>query len=153
MQPKPFLRTLKIIHASLCMGLIFCSGFVFMQNGGFEVALNNDVFIFVVPIIAITAYFGNKWVYQNLIQNLPKTEALSKKLQRYYAASLVKYAIIEGASFLALFAYYYKGTAMHLVIALCLMIYLFFQRPTLERLKQELPLNLEEKKIFNTLQS
>lgn len=151
MQPKSFLRTLKIIHASLCLGLIFCSGFVFMQNGGFEASLNNDVFVFVVPIVAMMGYFGSTWVFQKLIRNLPKIEDLTKKLQRYYVASLVKYAIIEGAAFLALFGYYYSANAMHLVIAICLIVYLIFQRPTLEKLNQEVSLNLEEKKEFDTL--
>lgn len=31
------------------------------------------------------------------------------------------------------------------------MLYLVFQRPTKEKLQEELPLNLDEKKEFNTL--
>lgn len=151
MQSKSFLRTLTIVHAALCIGLIFFSVIAFTQNGAFEASVDNDIFIFIVPIVAMVGYFGSKWVYQNLIQNLPESDELSKKLQRYYTATIIKYAIIEAGAFLALFAYYSNGTAMHLVIALCLMLYLVFQRPTKEKLLEELPLNLDEKKEFNTL--
>lgn len=151
MQSKSFLRTLTIVHAALCIGLIFFSVIAFTQNCAFEASVDNDIFIFIVPIVAMVGYFGSKWVYQNLIQNLPESDELSKKLQRYYTATIIKYAIIEAGAFLALFAYYFNGTAMHLVIALCLMLYLVFQRPTKEKLLEELPLNLDEKKEFNTL--
>jgi len=151
MQPKSFLRTLTIIHRAACIGLIIFTIVVYMQNGRFEASMHNDIFVFVIPIVAMVGYFASTWVYQNLIQNLPKTEGLSKKLQRYCVALLIKYAIIEASAFLALFAYYYSGNAIHLVIALCLIVYLFFQRPTKEKLNQEIPLNLEENKEFDTL--
>ena len=152
MQPKSFIKTLTIIHGSLCIGLGVFGAFAYLQNGSFAVTTDsNDVFIYIVPIIAIASYFGSKFIYQNLIRNLPKGEPLTTKLQRYQLASILKYALIEGPSFLALFAYYNSGNAMHLVIAISLLIYLFFQRPTWEKLKSELPLSLEEEKEFDTL--
>ncbi|TMM57499.1 hypothetical protein FEE95_13535 [Maribacter algarum] len=152
MQPKSFIKILTIIHGSLCIGLAVFGAFAFFQNGSFAVSTDtNDVFIYIVPIIAMAGYFGSKFVYQNLIRKLPKEELLLTKLQRYQLASIVKYALIEAPAFLALFAYYYSGNAMHLIIAICLIVYLFFQRPTLEKLKSELPLNLEEEKEFDTL--
>lgn len=153
MQPRSFLKTMTIIHGSLCVGLIVFTSLVFIQNGGFEASMNTDVLVFVIPLAAMIAYFGSTWVFQNLIRNLPETEVLSKKLERYRVALLIKYAIIEAASFLALIGYFYSGNAMHLVIALCLTVYLVFQRPTIKKLYQELPLNLEEKKEFDTLSS
>lgn len=144
MQPRSFIKILAIIHGSLCIGLVIFAGFAFLQNGSFEVgADSSDVFVYIVPIVAMAGYFGSKFVYQNRIRNLPKEEPLKTKFQRYQLASILKYALIEGPAFLALFAYYYSGNALHLVIAFSLMVYLFFQRPTLEKLKSELSLSLE----------
>ena len=152
MEPKSFLKTLTIIHASLCVGLVVFAIYAYIQNGSFSSTMDtSDVFIYLVPVVAMIGYFGSKFVYQNLLRNLSTSEPLPKKLQRYYVASLVKYALIEGPAFLALFVYFTSGNAMHLVIAFSLIIYLFFQRPTLEKLKQELPINLEEKREFDTL--
>lgn len=153
MQPKSFLKTLSIIHGSLCLGLIVFTAVVYMQNGNFEASANNNIFVFAIPLIAMAGYFGSTWIFQNRIQNSPKTEVLSKKLQRYYVALLIKYAILETAAFMALMGYYYSGNALHLVITICLIVYLIFQRPTLEKLHQEIPLNLDEKKEFDNLSS
>lgn len=152
MQPKSFIKILSIIHGSLCIGLAVFGAFTYLQNGRFTIGSGaNDVFIYIVPILAMAGYFGSKFVYQNLIRNLTEEESLAKKLQRYQLASIIQYALIEGPSFLALFAFYYTGNAMHLVIAISLLTYLFFQRPTLKKLKGELPLSLEEEKEFDTL--
>jgi hypothetical protein len=152
MKPKPFIKTLAIIHASLCIGLVFFAGLVFVQNEKFSATTNsNDVFIYLVPIIAMAGYFGSKYCYQNLIRKLPKEDSLIKKMQGYQMANMVKFALLEGPAFLALGICYINGNALHLVIALFLTVYLFFQRPTLEKLKSELPLSFEEKKEFDTL--
>ena len=151
MQPKPFLKTLTIIHGALSLGLIAFTIVVYMQNGSFEASMSSDIWVFAIPIVAMMGYFGSTWMYQNLIRNLSKTEGLSKKLQRCYVALLIKYAIIEAAAFIALIGYYYSGNAMHVVISVCLIVYLIFQRPTMKKLSQELPLNLDEKKEFDTL--
>ncbi|MFK7811246.1 MAG: hypothetical protein AB8B59_02055 [Maribacter sp.] len=152
MKPKSLIRILTIIHASLSLGLVIFAGFAYLQNGSFSATNNaDDLFIYVVPVIAMAGYFGSKFVYQNLIRNLPKEESLSKKMQRYQIANIFKFALLEGPAFLALGIYYISGNALHLVIGLSLLVYLFFQRPSFEKLKSELPLSLEEEKEFDIL--
>jgi len=151
MQPKSFIKSLTLIHLSLCAGLLFFAGFAYLQNGNFSVTTDQtNVFIYIVPIVAMAGYFGSKFVYDNLIRNLPTAEPISKKLQRYQVANIFKFALLEGPAFLALVIYYIDGNALYLVVGLCLMVYLFFQRPSLAKLKSEVPLNLEEKKEFDT---
>ncbi|MEP3209814.1 MAG: hypothetical protein ABJN95_11525 [Maribacter sp.] len=135
----------------MCIGLFVFAGFAFVQTRTFTVANGNNLFIYLIPIIAMAGYFGSKFVSQNLIRNLPKNEPLAKKLQRYQIATIVKYALLEGPAFLALGIYYLDGNALYLVVGFSLMIYLFFQRPALEKLKSELPLSLEDEKEFDTL--
>lgn len=152
MKPKSFIKKLAIIHGSLCVGLAIFAAFAYFHNGSFAVGTDStDVFIYIVPIVAMAGYFGSKLVYQKLLRNLHQEESLKTKLQRYQLAAILKYALLEGPAFLALIAYYYSGNALHLVIALSLVVYVFFQRPTLKKLKSELPLRLEEEKEFYTL--
>ncbi len=154
MQPKTFLRTLSVIHSALCAGLLLFTALAYWQNSGFKVAATSgDIFVYIVPTVAMLGYFGSKFIHQKLIGNLPKEEKLPHKLARYQAASLIKYALIEGPALIALFAYFQSGTALYLVIALALLIYLYAQRPTQKRLLQEIPLNFEEKKLFDTFRS
>jgi len=143
------MKILTIVHASLCFGLALFTSFAYVQNGEFSTPnVSDDIFVYIVPIVAMAGYFGSKYLYQNFIQKIPKEEHLSTKLQRYQLASLIKCALLEGSAFVALFAYFYSGNAMHLVITLSFLAYLFFQSPTLDKLKNEINLNQEELQQF-----
>jgi len=152
MQPKPLLKLLTLIHASMCIGLAIFAGYAYLQNRSFELISDyGDVFVYVVPVLAMAGYIGSKLVYQNILRNLAPEKPLSEKLQQYQIANIIKYALLEGPAFLSLGIYLIDGNALYLVIGLCLMLYLFFQRPALDKMKNELPLNLEEQKEFDTL--
>ncbi len=152
MQPKTLLKTLSIIHISLCAGLLLLAIFVYFKNGDFTAGTNRqDIFIYIVPIVAIAGYFLSQFVFKKQIDAISKEEKLSIKLGKYQIASLIKYSLLEGPGFLALMAYFWSGNALCLVIAIALIMYLFVQRPTAEKIKKELPLTLEEQKQFDNL--
>ncbi len=135
----------------MCLSLVFFAGFAYLKNGNFSATADySNIFVYIVPVIAMMGYFASKFVYQNLIRNIPKEEPLAKKMQRYQMATIFKYALLEGPAFLALGIYYIDGNALYLVIGISLILYLFFQRPTKEQLKSELPLSLEQTKEFDT---
>lgn len=154
LQPKNFIRILSLIHYCLCAGLLFFMAFAYWQRGGFTVDTEEgDFFVYLVPVVAMVGYFASKFIFQNLIRNLPKEENLQTKLERYQIASLIQYALIEAPAILALVAYLLNSTALYLVIASALMIYLFVQRPSYNRLVRDVPMSFEEKKQFDTLNS
>ena len=107
-----------------------------------------NLFIYLVPVAAVAGYFLSQWVFRKQIQSISKNQPLSQKLEKYQKALLIKYALLEGPGFLAVIAYYLSGNALHLVIAIALIVYLFVQRPTVEKIKADLPLSYEEEKEF-----
>ncbi len=152
MQAKSILKTLSLIHAACCSGLLLCAGVVFFLNGSFSSSIDSDdVFVYVVPIVAMAGYFGSAFLYKELINKLTKDQSLVQRLRQYQTANIIKYALIEGPAFLAIVAYFQSGNALFMMIAACLIAYLIFQRPTLEKLQQEIPLSLEDEKEFDTL--
>ncbi len=152
MQPKTFIKTLTLIHTVLCVGLLGFAIFVYYQNGGFTARMNQqDMFIYIVPILAAAGYFLSQLVFKKQIEAISEEEKLSTKLGKYQIATLIKYALLEGPGFLALIAYFWSGNALYLVIAVALITYLFVQRPTVNKIKKELPLTLEEQKQFDNL--
>ncbi len=152
MQPNKFLKILAIIHLTLCVGLLLCAVFAFYQNGDFTARMNQqDIFIYIVPIVAAAGYFLSQLVFKKKIESISREEKLSIKLGKYQIASLIKYALLEGPGILALMAYFWSGNALYLIIAIALIVYLFVQRPTAEKIKKELPLTLEEQKQFDNL--
>ncbi len=151
MQAKSFKTTLSILHLFLLAGLSVFLVFAYFQNQSFKVDMNtSDVFIYIVPIAAAIGYFTSKYIFQKLLTNVKMEDVLEDKLKKYYIASIIKYACIEGPSIFALAAYLLSGTILHLVIALTLMVYLYTQRPRIDIILREIPMNSEEKKEFDT---
>ncbi len=149
MQPKTFIKTLSSIHFSLLAGLLGFAAFAYWQQDGFVAGIDReDIFIYIVPIFAAIGYFLGKTLYQKSIQKIAKEESIVSKLGKYQTASIIKYALIEGPALIALVGYFLKGNAMHLVIALFLILYLFTQRPTKHKLTTELQLSVAEKEAL-----
>jgi hypothetical protein len=152
MQPESFLRTLTVIHTVLLVGLVAFALFCYYRIGSFTAPMyEGDIFIYVVPVVAAAGYFLSQYVFRKQLQSIPEKETLTAKLEKYKAVILIKFALLVGLGFLALIAYYLSGNALHLVIAITLIAYLFVQRPTAGKITKDLPLTLEEQKQFDTL--
>ena len=151
MQPSGFVKNLSIIHSSLLVGLLIFTGVVFWNNPNFISGMNSDdIFIYLVPLIAAAGYFGSKYVFQSNIRTIDPNDSLRNKLGSYQTASILKYMLIEGPAILALFAYYLSSNALHLVVACCLIIYLFSQRPTKKKITEDLKLSIKQQNQFNS---
>lgn len=136
-----------MIHAALLGVLILFTVLAYMRIGSFAARMNDEnVFIYLVPIAAAAGYFLSKLVVRKRLESVSRDAPLQSKLAKYQSASLIQYALLEAPGFLALFAYLFSGNALHLVIAIALIAYLFAQRPTVEKIKKQLPLRLEERK-------
>lgn len=154
MNIKAFFKTMTLIHAALCAGLLIFTIVVYFQNQSFEAVMDtSDVFIYLIPIVSVAGYFTSQFIFQKLLQGIDSTDTLANKLSKYNTASLIKYALIEGPAFLALAGYFMNSNAMYLVIAFALILYLYTQRPKVHKIIQELPLSYEEKKEFDILKS
>ena len=149
MRPESFMNILKIIHVALCAGLAIFAFIAYYQIGDFTAQMNQrNIFIYLVPVLAAAGYFLSQFFFKKQVEAISKEESLSVKLGKYQTASIFKYALLEGPGIVALMAYYWSGNALHLVIAIALIVYLFAQRPTADKIKKELPLTYEEQKQF-----
>lgn len=151
MNSQGFLQTLKLIHISLVAGLTIFSVFAFVQNNGFNADINTDSnLLYMVPVVALLGYFGSQVLFKKMVSKVQVTDSLQTKLIHYQTASIMKYALIEGPAFIALFVYYTTGNALPLVIAGCLLAYLFVQRPTKEKVISGLNLNSDERRALDS---
>ena len=150
-QLNSFFKSLTLIHLILCLGLVILILIVYYQNRGFMASMDpSDIFLYINPLTAALGYFLSQFLFRKQIQDIKIEENLGNKLGKYQAASIIKYALIKGPTFIAIAAYYLSGSALHLVIAITLTVYLYAQKPNRLKLKKELPLTLEEQKQFNT---
>jgi beta-lactamase regulating signal transducer with metallopeptidase domain len=150
MDIKSYFKTLKLLHLSLVAGLSIFLIITIAQGNGFNTDLKtNATFLYIVPVVALLGYFGSQFLFKKMVSGIPHSDSFNQKLQRFQSALFVKYALIEVPAFVALFAYYATGNALPLVIAGCLLAYLFVQGPTKEKLKSSLPLSAEEKRTLD----
>lgn len=153
MDIRIFLKKLSVLHISLCIGLTAIGLFVFWQNRAFTARMDSgNLLIYIVPIFGAGGYFVSQFLFRKRVQLIQASLTLPTKLAQYQKATIIKYALLEGPAILAFVAYYFTGNAMHLVIGVFLLIYLFVQRPTISKVIQDLPLTFEEQKQFDTFQ-
>lgn len=141
-----YLKTLTFIHAALVFGLVIFSGISYFSGVGFvgQFEVTGDVFIYLIPIAAMFGYFGSKIYFKKQLETIKKSDPLPSKLAKYQMASIVKYAFIEGPALLAFFIFMGNGYTLYFSIAVCLVFYLAVQRPTKDKLIQDLNLSPTE---------
>jgi len=148
--PKTFITTLKIIHGAMLLGMIVFGivayNTVSTINTSFE--MQENLFVFIVPIVAMIAYFASGFIFKKIVQEVKPSDNLQVKIGLYLKGSIAKYAFLEGAGLFAIFAFMNNGYFLYLLIAALLLLFMYTQRPTLSNITQELPLNKEETQQF-----
>lgn len=142
------LKTLTLIHAALVFGLVAFGAVSYFYGVGFvgQFEVTGDLFIYLIPILAMLGYFGSKIIFKNRLAAIETSDTLSSKLSHYQSASIVKYAFIEGPAILAFFVFMDNGYTLYFSIAVCLVLYLAIQRPTKDKLIQDLHLSPKEQR-------
>ncbi|WP_298479957.1 hypothetical protein [uncultured Maribacter sp.] len=145
MEPKSFLKTLSFLHLSLVIGLLLFSVIAYSQTTGITLEPeSNNVFLYIVPVIAIIGYFGSQVVFKKKLSTIKTDNTLTEKLKKYKSASHIKFFLIEIPALLSIYAFYITSNALPLVIAVCLIAYLYVQKPSADKIKTELALNPNE---------
>lgn len=149
MELKNFIKSLKIMHLFLVAGLSIFTIWVIFQINSFNTSTNGEsIYLYLVPVFALLGYFGSQMVFKKMISRIDSKNRLEDKLKKYQSALHLKYALIEIPAFLGLFVYFNSGNALPLIITICLLAYLFVQKPNKESIVKNLPLTIEEKTLI-----
>ena len=77
-----------------------------------------------------------------------KSNSLREKLVLYQQTTIVRYAILDAATFFSAIAFMLSSNVFYLVISLLLLLYLIKLRPTKWKLLEDLALNKEDTMQF-----
>jgi hypothetical protein len=148
--PSTYLNTLKFIHSAMLMGILLFTIYIYITGKGFMVDFSEDhnVFVYLVPTLAILSYFISNYVFGKQLKDLTKLNSLKSKLILYLQACVVRFSFIEGAAILATIVFRLDNHIFYLVISLLLILYLFKLRPTKKKIMIDLELSLEEQQFF-----
>ena len=131
---KDQLKVFRIIHLALVAGLVVAY-FVLGNLSDFSQlklpTLDNDNMIYLA--IPIAAFIISNLMFKMLISKIDNALSLKEKIVPYQSASIVRYAIIEGAAFLILIL-----KPELIVFGLLLIVYLALLMPNEQRIKRDL---------------
>ncbi|MCT4699850.1 MFS transporter [Tenacibaculum haliotis] len=95
------IKTLKIIHLALIAGVTLA----YFLIGDFKNILNLEIdnASLVYSFIPAVAYVLSNFVFKNTLNKIKEGDSDDEKFAIYQTASIIKWAILEGACFLILF--------------------------------------------------
>jgi hypothetical protein len=145
---KEFFRALLIIFLGLITGQILfglvCLFLNQMEDWQPVAAELKQVFMYVVPVFIIGGYLGGKMLFKRSMKAAQNKAALSEKLAEYRSASIVRYALLEGPSMLALISYLITGELSFLVMAAFIIAIFLTIIPTPQKAISDLELDGNE---------
>jgi hypothetical protein len=150
--PKKFLKTISIIHLAILAGTAVFALITFtkFEETKFSIPQSDDIDLYLVPGLAIVAVFFGDFYSRKLIAASLNLATLKEKLTRYQSASIINYALVEGAAFFGIFNFGAEGNLFYLCISGVLLVYLFLLRPTKENIENKLNLTREQASQFNS---
>ncbi len=129
------LKSLKILHfafsAGATMAYLFVGDILNIRAPKFEGEIMYYIFI---PAIAVLA---SNFIFKNAISKIEAKKTISEKMSAYKTASIIRWAILEGAAFFILFV---KPELV--LFGVLLLLYLFLVKPTKEKIETELNIRL-----------
>lgn len=127
------IKTLQIIHFAICAGTIiayFFVGEISLEKLKIPAISTLSIIYTLVPILA---YIISTFLFKSQIKQIDPNLKLENKIPFYQAASIMRWAILEGAAFILLFL-----KPDYILFGFLIIIYLLFLRPTEERIKNDL---------------
>lgn len=127
-------QKVKIIHFALCLGLIIAylllGNINTVTNFSFE-SINTSNIIY--PLIPVMAYLLSNSLFNSQLKNIDSKLKLEEKITFYQSASIMRWAVLEGAAFLILFL-----NKDFMIFGVLIITYLIFIRPTEDGIRMKL---------------
>lgn len=128
------LKIFKIIHLALIAGLILAYYFLGDLGNLTELTfptVNSKSYIYL--FIPIAAFIVSNLLFKHFVSKIDNNLSVQQKLVSYQTASIIRWAILEGAAFLILLIY-----PEFLLFGILLIVYLALLIPTEARIKRDL---------------
>ncbi|MHC0446247.1 MFS transporter [Flavobacterium sp. 3-218] len=127
------IKALQIIHLAICAGAIiayYIMGDLSLEKLNIPVIDSNSILYLAIPVLAFVL---SSILFKAQLKQIDPKLKLEDKLPVYQAASIMRWAVLEGAAFLILFV-----KPEFIIFGILILIYLLFLRPTEERIINDL---------------
>ncbi|OXB03891.1 MFS transporter [Flavobacterium plurextorum] len=128
------IKTLQIIHLAVCAGTIlayFLLGELSIEKLKNIPVIDSSSIVYV--FIPILAFVLSTFLFKSQLKQIDPKLKTEDKLPVYQTASIMRWAVLEGAAFLILFL-----KPDFILFGILIIIYLIFLRPTAEKINNDL---------------
>ncbi|MFB0494584.1 hypothetical protein ABID99_000821 [Mucilaginibacter sp. OAE612] len=146
--PSLILKQITIIHLALVAGQILFGIVVFAIGKQQPLNPKNDALIYVMPAIALGCFLVSMLLPKNMIGNIKNDQPLLAKLKLYQTAFIIRMALLEGPSLFGIVCFLLTNNVVFISISAALVLYAIYQRPTRQKIEDDLNLGYEEKAEF-----
>ena len=143
-----FFSRLKRVRLAIVGGIIMFAGVVafLIINGSFlPDASLQGVFNMLVPALALSLIGASMVMYKTLIQKAKDQAELKGKVKAYRAANIMRLAMLDGPSLLAIVATLLTGQLLYLIVPVILIAAMLLHNISAEAAANELDLQYPEK--------
>ncbi|MEN2415246.1 MFS transporter [Flavobacterium mesophilum] len=127
------IKTLQIIHLGICAGTIvayYILGDLSIEKLRIPTIDSSSIIYVVIPVLAFVL---SSFLFKSQLKQINPKLKLEEKFPIYQTASIMRWAVLEGAAFLILFL-----KPDFILFGILILIYLIFLRPTAERIDNDL---------------
>jgi len=150
--PKELYKQINLLFIVLFLGIVILFGAsVFIKiTGNFNLAISNQeetgkIFRILLAVFIIVLFPLSHILHKRKIEKLDKRLELTKKLFYYKSSLLVKLFLIEYLCFFNIITFFFFGDPYLLIPASLLLLVFLMNRPTIERISNQLNITIEER--------
>jgi hypothetical protein len=150
--PQSYLKLISIIHIAMFTGqLLFGIAVLSITpQKGIDVSNTKDVFLFVVPAMAIGCFALSAYLFKTNLNIAINKTTLEEKLMIYQSALITRFAPLEGLSLFGIVTYMQTGNLLFIIISGLTALYFLSLRPTKDKIENDLNLSYEDKILFDS---
>lgn len=131
---NPNLQALIIIHTAMLIAQILFSVIVYYLKQNNTSDLDNDFgrkIQMIITGIAVISVVAALFLFKKNIEKLKNIKELKEKILKYRQASIIKFALLEFATFVAIIGYFLTLNISYLILSAVLIVFFALQRPTI----------------------
>ena len=127
------LQTMKILHRAFCFGVLIFAGVVTFlvasKSASNVIADFESTMQIIAVVLAVAAVFIGERIFKNKLLVLREEKDLRVKIDLYRQASIVQWALLEGAALFSIIGFYLSTNYAFLALAVFIIIYFIMLIP------------------------
>jgi hypothetical protein len=136
---NPFFKTLQLIWFSLLLGpLMFLVVTLVVIEGQMYAPDLVQIMTLICPVLMLGMVATSQILFQQLLQKAKSSEMQETQMKAYQSASVIKFALIEGANLFGIIAFLLTQAYWILALVGGCFVWMILQRPTPQKYAEDM---------------